>query len=80
MAVAGKLYGGPDITRAIDAGADIVALGRAAILHHDFPRLVAADPNVMMRPLPVTADELRAEGLSDGFVGYMRSWPGFVAD
>ena len=80
LAVAGKLYGGPDITRAIDAGADIVALGRAAILHHDFPRLVAADPNVMMRPLPVTADELRAEGLSDGFVGYMRSWPGFVAD
>ena len=80
LAVAGKLYGGPDITRAVDAGADIVALGRAAILHHDFPKLVAADPNVTMRALPVTAAELRAEGLSDGFVGYMRSWPGFVAD
>ena len=80
LAVAGKLYGGPDITRAIDAGADNVALGRAAILHHDFPRMVAADPNVLMRSLPVTADELRAEGLSDGFVGYMRSWPGFVAE
>jgi len=80
LAVAGKLYGGPDIERAIDAGADIVALGRAAILHHDFPRMVASDPSVVMRSLPVTADELRAEGLSDGFVGYMRSWPGFVAE
>lgn len=80
LAVAGKLYGGDDITRAIDAGADIVALGRAAILHHDFPKLVVADPHVHMRGLPVTADELRAEGLSDGFVGYMRSWPGFVTE
>lgn len=80
LAVAGKLYGGADISRAIDAGADIVALGRAAILHHDFPRMVASDPSVVMRSLPVTADELRAEGLSDGFVGYMRSWPGFVAE
>ena len=80
LAVAGKLYGGDDITRAIDAGADIVALGRAAILHHDFPRLLEVDPHVTMRAVPVSADVLRAEGLSDGFVGYMRSWPGFVAD
>lgn len=78
LAVAGKLYGGREMSRAIDAGADIVALGRAAILHHDFPRLVTADSNVTMRALPVTADELRAEGLSESFVGYMRSWPGFV--
>ena len=80
LAVAGKLYGGDDITRAIDAGADIVALGRAAILHHDFPRLLEVDTHVTMRAVPVSADVLRAEGLSDGFVGYMRSWPGFVAD
>ena len=80
VAVAGKLYAGSDVVRAIDAGADIVALGRAAILHHDFPRMMAKDPSVSMRSLPVTADELRAEGLSDGFVGYMRSWPGFVAE
>ena len=80
LAVAGKLYGGDDITRAIDAGADIVALGRAAILHHDFPRLLEVDPHVTMRAVPVSADVLRAEGLSDGFVGYMRSWPRFVAD
>ena len=64
----------------VDAGADIVALGRAAILHHDFPRLLEVDTHVTMRAVPVSADVLRAEGLSDGFVGYMRSWPGFVAD
>jgi hypothetical protein len=49
-------------------------------MHHDFPRLLEVDPHVTMRAVPVSADVLRAEGLSDGFVGYMRSWPGFVAD
>ena len=80
LAVAGKLYGGDDVARAVEAGVDIVALGRAAILHHDFPRVVASDPHATMRALPVSADVLRTEGLSEGFVGYMRSWPGFVGD
>ena len=33
-----------------------------------------------MRALPVSAQILRDEGLSDTFVGYMRNWKGFVAD
>lgn len=80
LAVAGKIYGAEDAKWVVDRGADMAVIGRGAILHHDFPRLVAADPSFTVRPLPVTTEVLRAEGLSDPFIGYMRNWPGFVAD
>ncbi|MFM8529829.1 MAG: NADH:flavin oxidoreductase [Ilumatobacteraceae bacterium] len=79
LAVAGKLYSAADAQRAVDAGADIAVIGRGAIVHHDFARL-AADPTFAMRELPVPAADLRAEGLSDLFVGNKRNWKGFVAD
>jgi 2,4-dienoyl-CoA reductase-like NADH-dependent reductase (Old Yellow Enzyme family) len=77
LAVAGKLYSAADCQRAVDAGADIVAVGRAAITNHDFPRL-AKDPAFAMRSLPVPRATLRAEGLSESFIGYMGNWPGFA--
>ena len=77
LAVAGKLYSAADCQRAVDAGADIVAVGRAAITNHDFPRL-AKDPTFAMRTLPVPRATLRAEGLSESFIGYMGNWPGFA--
>jgi 2,4-dienoyl-CoA reductase-like NADH-dependent reductase (Old Yellow Enzyme family) len=80
LAVAGKLYSAADAQRAIDAGADIAVLGRAAILHHDFPRLAKDDAQFVMRDLPVSPETLKSEGLSDSFVGYMRNWPGFVTE
>jgi 2,4-dienoyl-CoA reductase-like NADH-dependent reductase (Old Yellow Enzyme family) len=80
LAVAGKLYSAADAQRAIDAGADMAVIGRGAILHHDFPRLAMADPAFTMRDLPVSPETLMAEGLSEGFVRYMRSWKGFVTD
>ena len=80
LAVAGKLYTAESVCRAVDGGADMVAIGRAAIVHHDFPRRVKSDPNFEMRTLPVPVDVLRAEGLSETFLGYMRNWPGFVAE
>jgi 2,4-dienoyl-CoA reductase-like NADH-dependent reductase (Old Yellow Enzyme family) len=79
LAVAGKLYSTADAQRAIDAGADMVAIGRAAVTNHDFPTQ-SHDPNFAMRTLPVAREVLRAEGLSDAFIGYMGNWPGFVAD
>lgn len=80
LAVAGKIYGAADAQWVMDHGADMAVIGRGAILHHDFPQKVAADADFTVRPLPVTREELRAEGLSDSFVGYMKNWPGFVAD
>ena len=79
LAAAGHLYSGSDVQRALDLGADIVAIGKAAITNHDFPRLVQADLTAAMRALPVPRDVLLAEGLGPVFVDYMSSWKGFVA-
>ena len=80
LGVAGKLYSAADARRAIDAGADMVVLGRGAILHHDFPEQVRRNSDFVMRDLPVTPETLKDEGLSDSFVGYMRNWKGFVSE
>lgn len=78
LAVAGHLYSGSDAQRALDRGADIVAIGRAAITNHDFPRLLQADPTAAMRELPVDREILAAEGLGPAFLDYMSNWKGFV--
>ena len=80
LGVAGKISTPDDVASCLDAGVDFVALGRAAILHHDYPRQVAADAGFRPAELPVSADHLKTEGLSDTFVNYMRNWKGFVAD
>jgi len=80
LGVAGKLLAAADCRAALDHGADFVLLGRAAILHHDFPQQVAADPDFKTIDLPVSADYLRRERLGPTFVQYMRNWKGFVAD
>lgn len=80
LGVAGKLYSAQDCRRAVEAGVDFAVIGRGAILHHDFPRLCERDPDFSVRPLPVSRETLRGEGLSDTFIGYMGNWKGFVAD
>jgi len=78
IGVAGKIMTADDARRVIAAGADIAIVGRAAILHHDFPQRVQADPGFKSVPLPVTAEHLRNEGLGPAFVRYMGNWKGFV--
>ncbi len=80
LGAAGKLTTGEGCARAMTEGLDYVVIGRAAILHHDFPRQVQADPAFTPTPLPVSVEHLHREGLSDPFVGYMRQWKGFVAE
>jgi len=80
LTVAGKITTGADVRLAMDAGVDFVAIGRAAILHHDFPAKVKAEPDFTPVALPVSPSHLHAEGLSPTFVTYMRNWQGFVAD
>ena len=78
IGAAGKIMTADDARRVIAAGADIAIVGRAAILHHDFPQRVQADPEFKSVPLPVTAEHLRNEGLGPAFVRYMGNWKGFV--
>jgi 2,4-dienoyl-CoA reductase-like NADH-dependent reductase (Old Yellow Enzyme family) len=80
LGVAGKLRTPADLQRAMDQGVDWVMLGRAAILHHDFPNRLRADPHFMPVNLPVSPGHLRAEWLGEGFIEYMKSWKDFVQD
>jgi 2,4-dienoyl-CoA reductase-like NADH-dependent reductase (Old Yellow Enzyme family) len=80
LGAAGKITTGAGCRKALDAGLDFVVIGRAAILHHDFPRKVEADPDFTPIPLPAPVAHLHREGLSDTFVGYMRNWKGFVEE
>ena len=80
LGVAGKIHDPADVQRMLDLGIDVIVLGRVAILHHDYPNLLEADPGFTPRRVPVSASTLHEEGLSDTFVTYMRNWKGFVAD
>ncbi|MBM3695483.1 MAG: NADH:flavin oxidoreductase [Actinobacteria bacterium] len=80
LAAGGKIRSGQDAAECVAAGADLVVIGRAGILHHDFPRRVESDSTFGAVPLPVTPGYLRSEGLADSFVAYMRNWEGFVVE
>ena len=76
--IAGNIRNGVDVRDVMNAGVDFVTIGRAAVLHHDFPKRVMNNTDFTPVNLPVTPEYLRREGLSDSFITYMRRWPGFV--
>ena len=79
LGVAGKIKSSKAAAACLELGADFILPGRAAILHHDFPLQVQADADFEIAGLPVSADYLRGQGLSDNFLTYMNSnWRGFV--
>ena len=80
LGIAGKIRTPEEAERAFAAGVDWIMLGRAAILHHDFPKLMQANPDFVPQELPVSREHLTKEGLSEKFIEYMNSWKGFVAD
>jgi 2,4-dienoyl-CoA reductase-like NADH-dependent reductase (Old Yellow Enzyme family) len=80
LGAAGKLMSADEVRGLVDSGADFPILGRAAVLHHDYPKLMAADPEFQPIARPVSRAHLRAEGLSPKFVEYMNGWKGFVAE
>lgn len=80
LGVAGKIRNPAEAEAAMQAGIDWVMLGRAAILHHNFPALYAADQRFKPIENPVSRRHLVNEGLSESFISYMGNWPGFVAE
>jgi len=79
LGVAGKIMAPETARRVLTHGADFVILGRAAILHHDYPRRLAADPDFRPVALSVSRAYLAREGLGPTFIDYMDNWKGFVA-
>ena len=80
LGCAGKVMTPADARACLERGMDFVMLGRAAILHHDWPLKLAADPGFEPVKIPVSADYLQSEGLSPAFVKYMQNWKGFVEE
>lgn len=79
LTVAGKIQSGHDVQKILDAGVDFVSIGKAAVLHHDFPKQVLSNPDFEPIRTPVSVDYLHKEGLSPAFIRYMHRWPDFVA-
>jgi 2,4-dienoyl-CoA reductase-like NADH-dependent reductase (Old Yellow Enzyme family) len=80
LGVAGKIHQPGDVQAVLDAGADLAVIGRAAILHHDYPRRMQANPEWQALRAPVPMAHLAAEGVSPTFGGYLRDIFKFVAD
>ena len=80
LTVAGKIRSAADVKKVLESGVDIVTIGRAAILHHDFPKQVENDASFTPVSLPVSRNHLKEEGVGEEFIKYLGNWPGFVAD
>ena len=80
LGVAGKIRSARDAQHCMNAGVDFVLPGRSAILHHDLPRQVQANPDFTPLPNPVSEGYLSEQGLGPKFITYMKSWSGFVEE
>ncbi len=80
LGIAGKIRTPEEVEKALAGGVDWIMLGRAAILHHDFPAQQQKNPGFSPVTLPVPREHLEKEGVSEKFIGYLSSWKGFVAD
>jgi 2,4-dienoyl-CoA reductase-like NADH-dependent reductase (Old Yellow Enzyme family) len=80
LTVAGKIITAKDVLKVLDAGVDFVSIGRSAILHHNFPKLVMKDSTFTPIETPVSKEHLEKEGLSMSFINYMRRWENFVKE
>ena len=77
--VAGTLWTRADAESMLARGADVVALGRSAVLNPDWPR-EAENPDWSPRRPPISPAELHDRAVSDVFVTYLRNWKNFVRD
>ena len=77
IVVAGAIWTREEAEAQLALGADAVALGRSAIANHDWPERIRRGDAVQRAP--IAPETLRGEGLSEGFVTYMRQWKNFVA-
>ena len=80
LTVAGNIRSGESVMKILEKDVDFVTVGRAGILHHDFPKRVIADERFEPIELPVSKEHLTQEGLSETFIKYMQRWQGFVEE
>ena len=74
---AGGIWTREDAERALEAGADVVVVGRAAIIHPDWPRVSGRDGWTPHRP-PWTEDALRKAAVGTALIDYLGRFAGLV--
>lgn len=72
MVASGSLLTPQDVQDVLNDGADMVALGRAAILAPDWPKR-AARPDFDIKNFPLKIDELNELGVSPKFIHALRN-------
>jgi len=75
---AGNVWTLADARALVERGADVIALGRAAILNPDWPRRARTPGFEPVRP-PVTRAQLADRAVSPVFATYLTRWKNFVA-
>ena len=73
----GGLWTASDAVAIRERGADMIALGRAAICNPDWP-IAARTPGWEPRRPPLTRDELSERAVSPVFIEYLTKWKNFV--
>ena len=74
LGVAGSIKTPHDAEKTMAEGVDWIMLGRAGMLHHNFPKMYEADRNFTPIEIPVTEEYLMNEGLSEKFIQYIEKW------
>ncbi|HEU4734020.1 MAG TPA: NADH:flavin oxidoreductase [Kofleriaceae bacterium] len=74
----GGIWTAADAIAIRERGADLIAIGRAAICNPDWP-IAARTPGWEPRRPPLSPAELAERAVSPVFIGYLRKWKNFVA-
>lgn len=77
--VAGGIWKKEDAVKALELGADIVAVGKVAIACADWPKRILDKSYETPLP-PYTSKYLKEQFLGPSFIDYMKKWKGFVED
>jgi 2,4-dienoyl-CoA reductase-like NADH-dependent reductase (Old Yellow Enzyme family) len=77
LVAAGSVWTRDDAAMLLDRGADLVCVGRAAILDPDWPAHVLREGREPVRP-PATAEQLAAVDVGPAFLDYLRGFRGLV--
>lgn len=74
LVVAGSIWSAADAEQAISSGADIVAIGRAAIGNRQVPAYFKEDM-ALPAHTPFQVEDLKRIGISDAFIDYCKNAP-----
>ncbi|MEL6343048.1 MAG: NADH:flavin oxidoreductase [Myxococcota bacterium] len=76
---AGGIWTREDAQRAVDAGVDVIVLGRSGIAHPDWPD-TAFEDGFEPKRAPWTPEHLKSVDVGDDLLNYLRRFPGHVTD